>query len=175
MPPPRALEHPTAGRPPDAARATASAAASTARVSTTSAPRSGRSEERGTASLAQTVLVAPALLFTIMLIVQFGLLFHARSVAENAAQSGAAETRRYDGNAEAGRAMANRYLDQVASETLRGRRVSVSRDTQTATVRVTGTVASLVPGVDLRVSESASGPVERYVPPSREFTQQDNP
>ena len=53
--------------------------------------------ERGAASLAEVVLVAPALLFALMLIVQFGLLFHARNVAEQAAQEGAAAGRRFDG------------------------------------------------------------------------------
>ena len=55
--------------------------------------------------IAQMVLVAPALLFALMLIVQFGLLFHARNVAEQAAQEGAAAARRFDGT-EAGAAEA---------------------------------------------------------------------
>ena len=47
-----------------------------------------RRDERGSMSLAQVVITAPALLFLLMLIVQFGLMFHARNVAEQAAQVG---------------------------------------------------------------------------------------
>ena len=41
-------------------------------------------DERGAMSLAQVVITAPALLFLLMLIVQFGLMFHARNIAEQA-------------------------------------------------------------------------------------------
>ena len=43
--------------------------------------------------------------------------------------------------------------------------VTASRTADTASVTVTGTVVSVVPGFSLSVSESASGPVEKYVPP----------
>ena len=122
-------------------------------------------DERGTASIAQTVIVAPILLFVLMLIVQFGLMFHARNVAEQAAQDGAAIARRYDGTSTEARARTTNLLAGAVGRTLTGRSVSVERSPRTATVTVTGTVISLVPGLRLHVSESASGPVERYVPP----------
>jgi Flp pilus assembly protein TadG len=122
-------------------------------------------DERGTASLAQTVLVAPALLLALMLIVQFGLLFHAKNVAENAAQEGAAAGRRFDGSKAAAAERARTFVAELGPRMLTGRTVTAHRTPETATVTVTGTVISLVPGLDLTVSESASGPVERYVPP----------
>lgn len=121
--------------------------------------------EAGAASVAQVVLVAPVLLLTLMLIVQFALFFHARNVAENAAQEGAAVARRYDGSDDAARRRAADYLDQVAGETLSSTQVGASRSAEVASVTVSGTVVTLVPGLRLSVSESATGPVERYVPP----------
>lgn len=126
--------------------------------------RHRRRDERGFSSLTQTVIVAPVLLFALMLTVQFGLMFHARNVAEQAAQDGAAAGRRFDGSAGEARAHANEYLNAAVSDTLTNRSVSSSRSAQTATVTVTGTVVSLVPGFHLHVAEAASGPVERYVP-----------
>ena len=122
-------------------------------------------DERGASSVAEMVLVAPALLFALMLIVQFGLMFHARNVAEQAAQEGAATARQFDGTEAGAKTRTLEYLAALGPDTLQDRGVTVSRGAQTATVEVTGTVISVVPGLHLHVSESASGPVERYVPP----------
>lgn len=116
-------------------------------------------------SLAQVVITAPALLFLLMLIVQFGLMFHARNIAEQAAQEGAAAARRFDGTTSQGRAQALQLLTALGEGTLKNRNVVAHRTADTATVTVTGTVVSVVPGFSLSVSESASGPVETYVPP----------
>jgi Flp pilus assembly protein TadG len=125
--------------------------------------------ERGATSMAEVVLVAPALLFALMLIVQFGLLLHARNVAEQAAQEGASAARRFDGNEAQAKAKTTEYLAALGPQTLKDRGVTVNRTAENATVTVTGTVISVVPFLHLDVEESASGPVERYVPPSGEF------
>lgn len=125
----------------------------------------GDHDERGAMSLAQVVITAPALLFLLMLIVQFGLMFHARNIAEQAAQEGAAVARRFDGTQTQGREKALQLLTAVGEGTLKDRDVTASRTADTASVTVTGTVVSVVPGFSLSVSESASGPVEKYVPP----------
>lgn len=122
-------------------------------------------DERGANSVAEVVLVAPTLLLALMLIVQFGLMFHARNVAEQAAQEGAATARQFDGTEAGARTKTLDYLAALGPNTLQDRGVTVTRGQQTATVEVTGTVISVVPGLHLKVSESASGPVERYVPP----------
>lgn len=124
-------------------------------------------DERG--SVIETVLIAPVLMFVLMLIVQFALFAHARNVAEQAAQEGAAAARAFDGSADAGQAKAENFLAQIASESIKGQSVSVTRNAEEASVTVTGTVISLVPGMHLPVRETATGPVERYVPP------EDNP
>jgi Flp pilus assembly protein TadG len=129
------------------------------------AQRAGDHDERGAMSLAQVVITAPALLFLLMLIVQFGLMFHARNIAEQAAQEGAAAARRFDGTTAQGREKALQLLTAVGEGTLKNRDVTANRTADTVTVTVTGTVVSVVPGFSLSVSESASGPVEKYVPP----------
>lgn len=123
-----------------------------------------RRDERGAASLAQVTITAPVLLLLLMLIVQFGLMFHARNVAEQAAQEGAAVARQFNGSASDGKADARALLAEVGTGTLRKQRVKVSRSDTRATATVSGVVVSVVPGLKLRVSESASGPVEHYVP-----------
>jgi len=121
--------------------------------------------ERGAASLAQVVITAPVLLFTLMLIVQFGLMFHARNLAEQAAQQGVAAARRFDGTAADATTATNAFLDAAGSQTLQDRNVTITRTAQRASVDVSGNVISLVPGLHLKVAEHAESPVERYVRP----------
>ena len=97
-------------------------------------------DERGAASLAQVVITAPALLFLLMLIVQFGLMFHARNIAEQAAQEGAAAARTFDGTEGQGHAKATQLLASIGTGTLKDRNVTVSRTADTATVTVTAPV-----------------------------------
>jgi hypothetical protein len=85
-----------------------------------------------------------------MLIVQVGLLFHARNVAEQAAQEGTAAGRRFDGSAAQAEASTYRYLGSLSDRTLQDRSVHVNRTNQTTTVTVSGKVISLVPWLDLR-------------------------
>lgn len=123
-----------------------------------------RRDERGAASLAQVTITAPVLLLLLMLIVQFGLMFHARNIAEQAAQEGAAAARTYDGSAAVGKRDARALLAEVGTGTLQHQQVKVSRDAERASATVSGVVVSVVPFIDLQVSESATGPVERFVP-----------
>ena len=125
--------------------------------------------ERGATSVVETVLVAPALLFALMLIVQFGLVFHAQNVAENAAQEGAAAARRFDGSQATAVSTTRTFLAELGPRMITDRTVTVDRGSETASVTVTGTVISLVPGFHLTVRETAAGPVERYVPSSDGF------
>ena len=126
--------------------------------------RAGRARNDTGSAAAQGVLMFPALLVTIMLIFQFALFLHAQAVAEAAAQDAAAAARRADGTVAAGRDAAHATLGSLSPRLLSDRVVDVDRSATTATVSVSGRVASLVPGVKLAVHETASGPVERYVP-----------
>ena len=112
----------------------------------------------------QAVLVFPALLLTVMLVVQFALYLHAQSVAEAAAQDGSAAARRADGSVSSGRVAVTRSLATLGPRMLAGRTVSVSRSATVVRVSVTGRVLAVVPGLSLHVHETAEGPVERFVP-----------
>jgi len=131
--------------------------------------RRDRRDERGV-STAETVIVFPIVATLIWVIFQVGVAIHANAVAEAAAQEGAAAARRYDGSQEAGRDRTLSYLQELGPTIIENRDVEVTRTAETATVTVRGTVISLIPGIHLTVEKTASGPVERYVPPSGEFT-----
>lgn len=104
-------------------------------------------------------------MFIVMLIVQFALFAHAQSLVEASAEEGAAVARRSDGTEAGAQAESMTYLDQLGRKMLTSRSVSATRTAETATVTVSGSVLSVVPGFHLRVKETSSGPVERYVPP----------
>jgi len=110
------------------------------------------------------VVLFPVLLVVIVAIVQYGLWFHARSLALAAAQQGVTAARTYTAEPAAGTQAAAAFLDAHASDTL----TSITITTTTAGpgrvgVQVSGRALSIVPGVPgLDVTQSAAGPVERF-------------
>ncbi|HEX6420536.1 MAG TPA: TadE/TadG family type IV pilus assembly protein [Acidimicrobiales bacterium] len=131
-----------------------------------------RARLRGDAGAATTelVLVAPALLFTILLTVQLGLYFHAVNVASSAAQEGAHEASLQGATLADGEATARGLVDDLAPSLLAGVRVDGSYANGGDHVRMTvsGRVSQVVtiPGIDLGISvnETAETPVERFRP-----------
>lgn len=127
---------------------------------------------RGDAGAATTelVLIAPALLFTILLTVQLGLYFHAVNVASTAAQEGAHEASLQGATLAEGEAAAQDLVDDLAPRLLAGVQVAGSYANGGDHVRMTvsGQVSQVVtiPGVDLGISvnETAETPVERFRP-----------
>jgi Flp pilus assembly protein TadG len=119
-------------------------------------------DERGILDVA---LSWPALFFGVLVVVQVVLYGHAQSVAQAAAEEGAAAARRYDGSAAAGESTAHRYLDELGPKLIGGEKVSVDRSTTEATVTVRGEVVSIIGLKLFSVEATSSGPVERYVPP----------
>lgn len=137
---------------------------STMRGRTDTSRRNMRSEDG--ASVVETVLIAPALLFLLMLVVQFGLVAFAQSAARSAAEDGAARARQFNGTTTAARAATYRELHDLGGGIVADPTVSVTRSPTTAAVTVTGTVLTLIPGFGFRVHEVSVGPVERFVPPA---------
>ncbi|MFE6287861.1 TadE family protein [Streptomyces sp. NPDC057877] len=123
--------------------------------------------DRGAVST-QLVLVAPALMLIALLAVQFALAWHARHIAQYAAQRALAAARAEDGTAAAGRAQARRSLAALGSRALTSPSVTAERTTARTTVRVKGTVMRLlpIPGLVLQASGTASGPTERLTTPT---------
>jgi Flp pilus assembly protein TadG len=125
-----------------------------------------RTRPRGDAgySVLEIAIVLPVAFFLLMAIVQWAIVWHARSVTEAAAQEGLRTAQTYHSNTGAGQANTINYLRQVAPHALPDPQVTVTRTATTATVRVHAQVMSVIPFAHYTVTESATGPVETYVP-----------
>lgn len=121
----------------------------------------GTSEQAGSAAT-EVVLVFPTLLVLVMVIVQFGLWYHATGIARAAAEEGARAARVDTGTATAGHDRAELFVHQLAGSLLTDPTVTATRTTDTARVQVSGDVVSLVPFVHLTVTAAAQSPTERF-------------
>lgn len=121
--------------------------------------------DRGAATT-QLVLIVPALLLLALLVVQFAVAWHARHIAQYAAQRALAAARIEDGTTSDGRAQAWRSLAVLGHRILQDPSVTVDRAAVQTRVSVGGTVMSVIPGVSLHVSGTASGPTERLTSPA---------
>lgn len=111
----------------------------------------------------ETVILVPIVLLVLFLSIQAALYSYARSVALTAAQQGLTATRAYDSTAAAGAGQARDFVHRAGGDLLSGTQVSATRGAEQATVTVTGRSLTLVPGLTLRIEQSATGPVERWV------------
>src|SRR4051794_31380515 len=123
-----------------------------------------RSDDRGSASI-ELVILFPALLLLVTALVQYGLWFHARSVALAAAQEGIAAARTYGADLDNGRAVALEFVAGNGGDTLLDPTATAGAPiTGRVQVVVTGRSLSVIPGVaGPAVRQSAAGPVERFV------------
>ncbi|MEU9062436.1 TadE family protein [Streptomyces sp. NPDC048430] len=126
--------------------------------------RRTRRHDRGFASVEFAVLavVILALVFTAL---QVGLYFHARKVAQSAARQGVESGRQFASGPSDGVAQAQDYLARFGGS-VRGASVS-SSGSSADEVRITvrGSVATLVPGLELSVTQHAEAPIERWTTP----------
>jgi Flp pilus assembly protein TadG len=120
-----------------------------------------RRDERGDAAV-EAVLITPVLLFLIMIVIQFGLWYHASHVAEAAAQEGTSAARVEGATAQDGRDRAQQFMAGAAPALVSGVTVTATRDGNVTRVEVDGTVGSLVPGLRFHVHGEAQSPVERF-------------
>jgi len=120
--------------------------------------------DRGEA-VTETVILVPVLLLLIMLVIQFGLWYHAEHVVQAAAQEGARAARAQGATAEDGKARAEQFVESVGGQSVRSTSVTAERSPDTVTVRVSGEASMLVPGLHLNVSASATSPVEEFQAP----------
>lgn len=112
----------------------------------------------------EIAILFPALLLLISAIVQYGLWFHARSVALAAAQEGVIAATTYRAAAGSGVERAREFLDAHASDTLHDPQISQTTPTPgQVAVQVTGRAVSLLPGMPgPAVTQSAHAPIERF-------------
>jgi hypothetical protein len=95
-----------------------------------------------------------------MLVVQFAMWAHAVHIAQAAANAGVQAARVYGSTAEAGRTEATGMLEHLAGTVLTDRQVSAGQTHDTATVVVSGTAITVVPGLNLPVRVSVTAPRE---------------
>ncbi|MET8453128.1 TadE family protein [Streptomyces sp. NPDC005209] len=110
-------------------------------------------------------IIFPFVLLATVAVIQASMWYYARQIALTAAREGATAARTYQSSPAAGAAQARSVLARTAGDSLRSYSVSASSDGQRVRVSVSGVALSMIPGVPgLRVSQSASGPVEKWVP-----------
>jgi K+-transporting ATPase A subunit len=122
------------------------------------------SDERGDA-VTETVLVMPVLLVMVMLVIQFGLWYHAQHVVQAAAQEGARAARMEGMTAADGRARAETFLVVTGSAAVQGAVIEADRSPELVTVRVQGRAPAVVPGLRLGVRSAATSSVEAFRAP----------
>jgi Flp pilus assembly protein TadG len=122
-----------------------------------------RQLERGSVSV-EWAIAAPIAFFLLMMVVQVAIWAHATHTAQSAAGTALTAARVEEGSAAAGGQSAENAIADYGGGSLVDPAVSVSRGTETVTVTVTGTAESLIPGLELPVTASISGPVEVFRP-----------
>lgn len=122
------------------------------------------------ASALELTLVAPGLLVFIFLTIQAGLYFYGRAVAEQAAREGVSKLRlaQTEQLSDAVRAdvqtAVEAYAVAVGRETLLQPEATTTYDAESGkvSVTVTGDVITLVPGLDLTITQQVFGEIERF-------------
>ena len=123
------------------------------------------SHERGETTTA--VLVVPIAMFLILVVVQAALVFHAQAIVDAAAQDGAYAGQGESGTETSARTAAETILGASAGNLLRDVDVSLHSNSSQLTVTVQATVKSLIPGYAPRVSSTAAGLREVFIPRNR--------
>jgi Flp pilus assembly protein TadG len=131
-----------------------------------SRPRgSGGRGERGSVSI-ELVILLPALFALMFLGMQAALFYQARTTAIAAAQEGARAAGAQHGLTSDGIAAANAFINEAGGDgVLQNTSTTVSRTATTATVTVTGFSISVIPGWHVRITQTATVPVERLTDP----------
>ncbi|QXC60570.1 pilus assembly protein [Aquihabitans sp. G128] len=112
----------------------------------------------------QVAIIIPAFLLWLMLIVQFGLWWHAKQVANAAAAEAVDAAQTPTGTEAQGVDAARSFLDEAGN--LRHVTVIVDRGADTVRAEVKGEAPQLVPGFDWGVTAQSEAPRERYIPES---------
>ncbi|MEU9014639.1 TadE/TadG family type IV pilus assembly protein [Streptomyces sp. NPDC048479] len=122
-------------------------------------------DDRGDTSI-QMAIIFPFVLLATAAVIQASMWYYARQIALTAAREGATAARAYQSGPADGAAQARDVLARTAGDSLHGYSVSASTNGQRVRVQVSGTAMSMIPGVSgLQVTQSASGPVERWTVP----------
>lgn len=111
----------------------------------------------------------------ILFVPQAAVYYHATHVAQAAANRALDAAAAYTGDAAQGENAATTTLTALGRGVLHDTHVTVVRTATEVRVDVTGTTATVVPGIHWSVHATAAGPVERFIPQARGFTNSDLP
>lgn len=121
--------------------------------------RNARAADDGSSTV-ELAVVTPVIMLVLMVIVQFAVYFCALHVAQAAAAQAAAGTSREYGQTGDGTAEAHRILGTVGTGFLTATNVAVTRTVALTTVRISGSVVTVVPFLHLKVASVARTPNE---------------
>jgi len=122
-------------------------------------------DDRGDAAI-QMAIVYPVVLLVAIAVIQASMWYYARQIALTAAREGVAAARAYQASPADGAARAREVLGRTAGDSLRSVSVTAGSTGERVRVQVTGTAQSMIPGIaGLTITQSASGPVERWTVP----------
>ena len=119
--------------------------------------------ETGSAS-AEAVVILPVLLLVVLMLVQFGVWYHATAVAKAAVAEAARAARAEGATDEEGRARANAFLAQAGRTIIVDPELTVTRDAEAVRVELRAVAANVVPGLRLPIRALAESKVERFRP-----------
>lgn len=118
-----------------------------------------RDAERGSVTL-ENVIAYSAIILFLGVGLHVGILGHTNNIAHQAATIALQELRLERGGDSAAVAAAHGYL---ANTTLDGAWVEIDKGPERTTVTVSGTAPTFIPGLDNQISETVTGPTERWV------------
>ncbi|EFE72355.1 TadE/TadG family type IV pilus assembly protein (plasmid) [Streptomyces viridosporus] len=122
-------------------------------------------DDRGDAAI-QMAIVYPVVLLVAIAVIQASMWYYARQIALTAAREGVAAARAYQASPADGAARAREVLGRTAGDSLHSVSVTAGSTGERVRVQVTGTAQSMIPGIaGLTITQSASGPVERWTVP----------
>ncbi|MCX4451685.1 TadE/TadG family type IV pilus assembly protein [Streptomyces sp. NBC_01789] len=108
----------------------------------------------------ELLIVAPVSLVLLATLLQWGIYAMAQTNAHTAARKGAATAAMHEGSLSDGTARANAWIAQIG--VVKSASVSTAGSTpDRVRITVRGTVVTMVPGLELTVTQSAEQPVER--------------
>ncbi len=118
--------------------------------------------DRGSSTV-EFVIASAAMVLLLLMVVQVGVWYHTRAVAQTAARHGLDHVRTINGSPSEGIDVASEFLDQSGGG-LENRNVDATRTAAVSSVTVSGQVVSILPGVSFTVSVTVDAPTERIEP-----------
>ena len=118
--------------------------------------------DRGSSTV-EFVIASAAMVLLLLMVVQVGVWYPPRAVAQPAARHGLDHVRTINGSPSEGIDVASEFLDQSGGG-LENRNVDATRTAAVSSVTVSGRVVSILPGVSFTVSVTVDAPTERIEP-----------